>query len=153
MESRRSPREIAHSLRDSTRRERMEQAQQLRDLVELAEAYEVPVGEPHLLEPDDVPGISRAQVGGEGCPLVSEFLADEVAGILGLSRRHATARISEALNLRYRHPALWAAVQQLDLDAARARRAAVMRPASQIINHSWVSIVLIGEGWFGLIIA
>ena len=126
MQSSRGPREIAHSLRDSAQRERAEQAQQLCDLVALAEAYEVPFGEPHLLQPDDIPGIGRVQVGGDGCPLVSEFLADEVAGILGLSRRHAIARIGEALNLRYRHPALWAGVQELRLDAARARRAATL---------------------------
>ena len=143
MSTNRSPLQIAHSLRDSSRRERLEQALQLLDLVELAEQCEVPEDEPHLLEYEDHPGIGRVQVGGDGCPLVSEFLADEVAGILGLSRRHATARISEALNLRYRHPALWAAVQSLDLDAARARRAAAMcepldRGAACDVGDEWL---------------
>lgn len=138
----RHPREIAKSLRANVEIERKAQASQLVDLVELSLRYEVPEDEPHLLEYDDIPGIGRVQVGGEGCPTVSEFLADEVAALLGLSRRHAVGRISEALNLCFRHPALWQAVQALRLEASRARHAATLCAALPVEDACHVS-----EGW------
>ena len=48
--------------------------------------------------------------GGDGTALVGEFLALELAGLLGCSPTSAAVRIGEVLDLRDRHPELWALV-------------------------------------------
>lgn len=52
--------------------------------------------------------LDRFPVGGsEGTPRVSEFLALEVGAALGIPAAQAAGRIHSALDLKYRHPALW----------------------------------------------
>lgn len=48
--------------------------------------------------------------GASGTPLIGEFVAGEVAALVGLSVGSAACRIAQALNLRHRHPRLWNAV-------------------------------------------
>ncbi|MFT3878020.1 MAG: DUF222 domain-containing protein [Propioniciclava sp.] len=67
--------------------------------------------------------------GADGTPHVGEFLALELAGILGCSTGSATAKIADALNLRHRHPLLWdAVIHEHRLEAWQA--VAVAREAS-----------------------
>ncbi|WOP17948.1 HNH endonuclease signature motif containing protein [Raineyella sp. LH-20] len=54
--------------------------------------------------------VDREQVvalGGEGTPVVPEFLHLEVGGALGLAPDRARLVISDALDLKWRHPRLW----------------------------------------------
>ena len=48
--------------------------------------------------------------GGEGTPSVSEFLAMEIAALTRCSQTSAIEKIATALNLKYRHPMLFEAV-------------------------------------------
>lgn len=50
--------------------------------------------------------------GADGTPLVGEFLALELAGLLGLSPAAAALRIRGVLDLRHRHPELWVLVHR-----------------------------------------
>ena len=67
--------------------------------------------------------------GADGTPLVGEFLALELAGLLSLSPTAAALRIRGVLDLRHRHPELWALIhrggvppwQALKVAAERAR--------------------------------
>lgn len=45
--------------------------------------------------------------GSDGTPLIGEFVAGEVAALLGVSITAAAQRIGQALDLRYRHPLVW----------------------------------------------
>ena len=60
--------------------------------------------------------------GGEGTPSVSEFLAMEVAALLRCSQTAAIETIASALNLKYRHPMLFEAVINGEVDAGSQRR-------------------------------
>ena len=56
-----------------------------------------------------VEGAERWVSGGAaGTPLIGEFVAAEIAGILRVSVGTAFHRIGQVLNLRHRHPRLWA---------------------------------------------
>ncbi|MGJ3509109.1 DUF222 domain-containing protein [Enemella sp. A6] len=46
--------------------------------------------------------------GADGTPKVGEFVAGEIAGLLGCSVGSALGRIRTVMNLRHRHPTLWA---------------------------------------------
>ncbi len=96
--------DAAASLRAGIELEVAGQVQQVVALVELAESYRVSA------DAADHAAERLVGCGGAGTPLVSEFLALEVAGLLGLSTRSAAIRVARALDLRYRHPALFAAV-------------------------------------------
>ncbi len=48
--------------------------------------------------------------GHDGTPWKGEFLALEVAALLGISVQSAIGRVGAVLDLRHRHPSLWAAV-------------------------------------------
>jgi hypothetical protein len=58
--------------------------------------------------------------GGDGTALVGEFLALELAGLLGCSPSTAALRIAEVLDLRDRHPELWALVVSGGVEPWRA---------------------------------
>ena len=58
-----------------------------------------------------VAGCERWVAGGaDGTPQIGEFIAAEIGGVLGVSPASAMARIARVLNVRHRHPVLWAAV-------------------------------------------
>ena len=48
--------------------------------------------------------------GADGTPMIGEFIAAEIAGILGVSIGAAVEQIATVLNLRHRHPALWCSI-------------------------------------------
>ena len=55
-----------------------------------------------------VEGAERLVRGGAvGTPLVGEFVAGEIAALLGISPGSAFHRIGQVLNVRHRHPELW----------------------------------------------
>ncbi len=87
--------------------------------------------------------VSTIRGGGEGTPEVHEFVHLELCGLLGVSARHARSRIFDVLNLVYRHPTLWAAVQGLGLEMYRAGMA-----ASRCCLLSRADADLVGRQWF-----
>src|SRR6478672_7068417 len=52
-----------------------------------------------------------APLAGDGTPGVAEYAVEELAAALGLSHTAGLALVSEAVELRYRLPWLWALVQ------------------------------------------
>ena len=113
-------RELAEDLRSAVTLCRVAEAGLLSSLCEFAEAYRVDAED--LLE---VLAERRIQIGGEGTPRVSEYLMLELAGLLRCTPAAAGHRVVEALNLKHRHPGLFAAVRRCQIDADRALRAAV----------------------------
>ena len=58
-----------------------------------------------------VEGCERWVPGGaDGTPNIGEFIAAETGAMLGVSPANAMTRIARVLNVRHRHPVLWAAV-------------------------------------------
>ena len=112
-------REAFADVREGLLLRRRGEAQTIRALCDLAACYRV--SEAELFEPLDEHLVT---VGGEGTPAVSEFLRLEVAGLLGCSAGMATEHIAGAIDLKFRHPRLFEAVQALSIDAQRALRAA-----------------------------
>lgn len=100
------------------------------------------------------PGRERWVVlGADGTPPVGEFLAQELAGILGCTVQAARSRIVDALNLRHRHPRLWAlVVEDQAVEAWQAIRVATdcvsagldLQACLQVDNSLVQSIVLLG---------
>ncbi|WP_328995270.1 13E12 repeat family protein [Kribbella sp. NBC_01245] len=69
-----------------------------------------------------VPGVERLRVyGGEGCPPIAEFCAQEFGWRLGMSHGAAAAYLGEALALRHRFPKILAQVLAGNAEAWRAR--------------------------------
>ncbi|MFC0624386.1 DUF222 domain-containing protein [Kribbella deserti] len=69
-----------------------------------------------------VPGIERLRVyGGEGCPAIAEFCAQEFGWRLGMSGGAAAAYLGEALALRHRFPKTLAQVLAGNAEAWKAR--------------------------------
>ena len=68
------------------------------------------------------PGRERVrQLGGPGTPAVTEFAAAELGARIGRSPYAAARLIGDALDLRHRHPQLWARVQAGEVRASYAR--------------------------------
>src|SRR5690348_3493084 len=60
-----------------------------------------------------LPGMEQAKAyGGPGTPLVAEFATAELAVLLGRSVGSADVLVRDALDLRHRHPQLWARLEQ-----------------------------------------
>lgn len=105
-------REAAGVVAAAERKRREGEAELVQALCDLAEVYRL--DEHELVE---VLCEQRMRVGAEGTPLVPEFLSLEVAALLGCSVTAAGCRLAEALNLKYRHPRVYQAVLDLELDA------------------------------------
>ncbi len=114
-------RRLADELLAARDAKRRAEAEELRLVTQLAVAYHLDADDEDI---HDALYEQELPVGGPGCPLVSEWFALELAGLLACTTRQATTTISRALNLRYRHPTLWTAVQQLQVDVPRAAAAA-----------------------------
>lgn len=72
-----------------------------------------------------LPGMERSkQVGGHGTPPVREFAAAELAVMLGVSPVSGQCLIRDALDVRHRHPRLWAAVMAGEARVWQARQIA-----------------------------
>ncbi|MGC3995394.1 MAG: hypothetical protein QM779_14970 [Propionicimonas sp.] len=90
------------------------EAEQVRAIAHLADVYgplsadEASSG----LERLAVHGAAAVQLGADGTPPISEFLALEIAPILRLSPMAAGLFLVDVLNCRARHPRLWQAVQE-----------------------------------------
>lgn len=110
-------RTLAEQLRACEALRRTAEARSLDILCELAEHYEV--SEDSLIEHLVDRRIQPVVPG----PTVSEFLSLELAGLLECTPLQAAAKLYSALRLKYRHPTLHTAVQQLDIEPHRALRA------------------------------
>src|SRR5689334_1889786 len=66
----------------------------------------------------------RAPLAGTGTPAVAEYAVEELAAALGLSHAAGLTVVSEAVELCYRLPRLWALVQDGSLQAWKARQVA-----------------------------
>jgi hypothetical protein len=71
----------------------------------------------------DIRDVEEA-IGGEGTPLVAAGCVEPFAAALGVSTGTALQLLSDALDLYYRLPRLWARMEVLDLAPWRARRIA-----------------------------
>ncbi len=114
-------RQTAEQLRSVDELRRFAEAQTIRLLCDLARQYRV--------EYDDVVEVlaeRRVRLGGVGTPAVSEFIGLELAGLLRCPPMVAASKLADALNLQYRHPQLFVAVQGLRVEAARACKAAAL---------------------------
>ena len=69
----------------------------------------------------ETPGL---QLGGPGCPMVSEFDTWDLSCVLQLSAESCTTYVGNALELRHRLPRLWQAVLDLEVTVWRAFRIA-----------------------------
>ena len=58
--------------------------------------------------------------GGDGCPVVSEYAVQELGALRGTSSGTAEQLIADALDLRHRHPRLWARVRAGEVRAWQA---------------------------------
>ena len=67
----------------------------------------------------ETPGL---QLGGPGCPMVSEFDTWDLSCVLQMSAESCTTYVGNALELRHRLPKLWQAVLDLDVTVWRAFR-------------------------------
>ena len=114
-----SAREAFEDARAAVVLRRRGEAQLIRALCDLAACYRV--NEHDLVAPLVEQFV---ELGGEGTPTVSEFLRLEVQGLLGCSAPAAAGHLRDAIDLKFRHPRLYEAVQELTLDAPRALRAA-----------------------------
>jgi len=91
--------------------------------------------------------------GADGTPDVGDFLALEIAGILGLSEASAALRIAGTLNLKHRHPGLFAravrgtvrAWQALRV-ADRCAQAGLSAEAARWVDHQ-LGVALTGQPW------
>jgi hypothetical protein len=66
----------------------------------------------------------RAPLAGVGTPAVAEYAVEELAAALGLSHAAGLSLVSEAVEVCYRLPRLWALVQDGSLQGWKARRVA-----------------------------
>ncbi len=114
-------REIAERLRSVDEMRRFAEASSLSLIAEMAESYEVEYDE--VLE---VLVERKIVVGGVGTPCVSEFLALELAGLLRCTPIAAAGRLADAINLKHRHPRMFAAMVEMEIEAARACKAAAI---------------------------
>lgn len=110
---------FAEELREADRLSRSSEARKVLALGALAEVYRV--GHDDLMP---ILAERRLVIGLDG-PTVSEFLCLEVGALLGISPSAAAGKIAEAVAVKHRHPGLLGAVEDLQVDPARACRAAV----------------------------
>src|SRR5262245_37718020 len=93
------------------------------DLLRLAYQWAI-IHSADRLDPAEAakPGREQARLfGGAGTPEVTEFAAAEFGARIGRSPYAARALIADALDLRHRHPQLWARVQAGQVRASYAR--------------------------------
>ena len=141
-----SAREAFADVREGQILRRKADAQIIRALCDLAACYRV--SERDLIEPL---AEKLVMVGGEGTPTVSDQLRLEVQGLLGCSAPSAACQIADAINLKFRHPLLYEAVQELGIEAPRAlraaRRCAQLDPvAADTVTSAWLPRQA-GMGW------
>ena len=139
-------REVAESIRSADEWRRRAEVEVILGICRLAEGYSVDRDElvEALVE-------RQIRLGGDGTPLVSEFVSLELAGLLRCSPTVAGNRIVEALDLKHRHPGLLAAVEAFEIEPSWALRAA--RRCHQLsieladrVTDRWLTRIR-GLGW------
>ena len=139
-------REVAESIRSADEWRRRAEAEVILGICRLAEGYSVDRDElvEALVE-------RQIRLGGDGTPLVSEFVSLELAGLLRCSPTVAGNRIVEALDLKHRHPGLLGAVEAFEIEPSWALRAA--RRCHQLsieladrVTDRWLTRIR-GLGW------
>ncbi|GAB3712212.1 DUF222 domain-containing protein [Mariniluteicoccus flavus] len=99
-------------LKDAADRQRQAEIDQLALVAAAAKAYSW-INEP-LDDNDSAPSVMHGErlivLGGDGTPQVAEFCTLEVGPALGISPDAAAQLIADVLDLRHRHPQLWALV-------------------------------------------
>ena len=105
----------------AVRQERAAEVTKILAVAAAADSYEFDV-EDFREALDATDGLQRRiQPGADGTPLVGEFLALEIGPILGISPEAALSMLGDVLNVRHRHPALWAAFIEGAVAWAHAR--------------------------------
>ncbi|QNP56301.1 DUF222 domain-containing protein [Tessaracoccus defluvii] len=139
-------REVAESIRSADEWRRRAEVEVILGICRFAEGYSVDRDElvEALVE-------RQIRLGGDGTPLVSEFVSLELAGLLRCSPTVAGNRIVEALDLKHRHPGLLAAVEAFESEPSWALRAA--RRCHQLsieladrVTDRWLTRIR-GLGW------
>ncbi|MDO5712741.1 MAG: DUF222 domain-containing protein, partial [Micrococcales bacterium] len=111
-------RDIADALLDDVAAEKGAQVRQLRRIGELVDASCV-------AGPAQLAGRERLiDSGADGTPPFAEFLILELAAMLGVGEVSAWRLIRDVMNLRYRHPRLWAALGRGEVPVWQARKIA-----------------------------
>ena len=111
-------RRIADALLDDVAAEKRAQVRQLRRIGELVDASCV-------AGPAQLAGRERLiDSGADGTPQFAEFLILELAAMLGVGDVTAWRLIRDVMNLRYRHPRLWAALGRGEVRVWQARKIA-----------------------------
>jgi len=134
METRRrdDSREATNRLRSGVALRRRGEAEELEAICDLAVAYRVDEADlldygTEIYRDRDTRLLEKLiRPGGEGTPGVSEFLAMEVAALLRCSQTAAIERIASALNLKYRHPMLFEAVINGEVECWRGEGGVVV---------------------------
>ncbi len=100
----------------------------------------------HTLHGADAEGLAFADtgvpLGGEGCPVVSEFAAYELSAVMGRSSGSGAAYIGKTLELRYRLPKLWARVVALEVTVWKAFRIAELTMNLPVEGAAFVDTAL-----------
>ncbi|GAA1147875.1 HNH endonuclease signature motif containing protein [Nocardioides aquiterrae] len=78
----------------------------------------------HPADPDDAAKGHVETVGSAGTPAVEEWSTESLAAALGITTHAGLQLVSDALDLAYRLPRLWARVEALEVPGWRARRIA-----------------------------
>ncbi|MGH3330962.1 MAG: hypothetical protein ACRDPJ_06590, partial [Nocardioidaceae bacterium] len=80
-----------------------------------------------------LPGLEAAKrLGGPGTPRVAEFAAAEFGALVGMGHVAASAHLRDTLDLRHRHPVMWAAVFAGGARVWQAREVARMVHAADL---------------------
>lgn len=111
-------RRIADELLADFAAEKRAQVRQTQRIAELVDAFSTV--SPSLM----AAGERLVHSGGDGTPQVAEFVVVEVAAMLQMGSPSAWALIHDVLNLRHRHPRLWAALDRGEVPVWQARKIA-----------------------------
>lgn len=118
---------------DAAHDEHTAQVRQVEVIAELIENYDT-------LDPQLLPGAEMLKpAGADGTPMVAEFLAAELQGVLGVSDATAWHLIRDTANLKYRHPLLW--------DAIRAGRLRVWQAREIVRRVAAAKLDAAAAGW------
>ena len=97
-----------------------------------------------------LPGTEAAkQLGGDGTPLVAEFAAAELGALIGRGYISAANLIGNALDVRHRHPRLWAGILARTVRPYQASEVARRTRAARLTRDQarWVDAQI--DGYLG----
>jgi hypothetical protein len=95
---------------------------------------------------------AEESLGGHGTPAVAAFTPETFALTVGISPSAGAALIGDALDLRHRHPYLWARVTRLEVPAWQARRVAQQTHRLPLPGARWVDAQLAARTGCGPIV-